>query len=118
MLIRIINGNYGLNNGEYVRAKTPKDPPFSVSDEEAKRLVELGIAEIVEGDIPGADFEEELSDEASSNIPEYDIEMTKSELQAIARDYGVEISDRASKSDIISALDEYFSDIPDLSAEV
>lgn len=115
MKIKIINGNYGYNNGERVRVKTPSDPPFSVSDEEARRLVELGIAEIVEDvlDIPGV--ENEIGETA---IPYYDETMTNAALQAIANENGIEISPRANKSEIIKALDDYFADMPDLSAEV
>lgn len=45
MLIHIINGTYGHYEGEWLKPKTRLDPPFEVSDEEADRLVGLGVAE-------------------------------------------------------------------------
>ena len=45
MLIQIINGTYGLNDDGFIRPKTRQDGPFNVPDAEAKRLVELGVAE-------------------------------------------------------------------------
>lgn len=118
MLIKIICGNFGCNNGECVRVKTPSDPPFSVGDEEARRLVGLGIAEIVgkETVIPSIEEIPDAIDE--SEIPQYDETMTNAALQAIAKEHGVEIPLRATKTEIIKALDDYFADMPDLSAEV
>ena len=45
MLIHIINGTYGFNDDGFIRPKTRQDDPFEVPDAEAKRLVELGVAE-------------------------------------------------------------------------
>ena len=50
-LIKIINGTYGHRPEPYtVEPKTAEDTPFEVSDSEAARLVELGIAAIVFGE--------------------------------------------------------------------
>jgi len=143
MLIRIIRGCYGYNNGSFVRAKTPADPPFEVKDDEAERLISLGIAETADngtdsddnnagivdegGDNDGenagntpdngtdsADKNEETAEE--DDIPEYGENSTNAELQAIAKEYGIEIQPRANKAELIAALDEFFGGAPDLKA--
>lgn len=123
MLIKIAKGNYGYNNGVTVRVKKPSDKPFSVSDEEARRLVALGVAEIVSegGILPASDEGTDIADikedapeiENEFEIPLYNDLLTRAELQAIAKEYGIEISDRATKSEMIKALDDYFADMPD-----
>lgn len=118
MFIKIIRGNYGYNNGEFVRVKTPLDPPFSVSDEEARRLVALGVAEAF-GTPPAAGNNVKgaanAPESGSSDIPPYSDMSTKAELQAIAKEYGVDYSERWNKTELIKVLDDYFSDMPDLS---
>lgn len=47
MLIKIIRGTYGLNSGGNIKPKTCGDLPFHVEPDEAKRLVRLGVAEII-----------------------------------------------------------------------
>lgn len=47
MLIHITNGTYGFNDNGFIRPKTRQDDPFEVPDAEAKRLVELSVAEYV-----------------------------------------------------------------------
>lgn len=120
MYIKMIDGAYGYNNGVTVKPKTPADEPFPVSDEEARRLVALGVAEIVsEGGIlpasdEGTDVTVNVPDiENESEIPQYSDFSTNSELQAIAEEYGIKISARATKSEMIKALDDYFADMPD-----
>ena len=50
-LIKIINGVYGFRPQSYVvELKDALDPPFEVSDEEAARLVDLGVAAIAFGE--------------------------------------------------------------------
>ena len=54
--IRIKSGSYGLSkpNSFGVINKTRTDPPFEIDDAEAKRLVELGVAEYATGEEPTA----------------------------------------------------------------
>ncbi len=122
MYIKMIDGAYGYNNGVTVKPMTPADAPFSVSDEEARRLAALGVAEIVsEGGIlpandDGTNVPVNVSEiEGEPEIPRYSDFSTKSELQAIAKKYGVEVSERATKSEMIKALDDYFADMPEIS---
>lgn len=113
MLIKIIAGNYGYSNGISVRVKTPSDAPFDVDNAEGERLISRGIAVAVKVsdkiDVPDSNN----SDVNSS--PSYDESMPKATLQSIAKEYGVEVSEKASKTEIVAALDDYFSDIPDFS---
>ena len=134
MLIKITKGNYGYNNGRIVRAKTPSDKPFEVDDAEAARLIEeLKIAKAVDklpvdgklsaeektpdtdpndsadGDAVGDDDVDEEND-----APIYSEEMSNAELQAIAKDYGISVPNRANKSELIAALDNFFGSAPTL----
>lgn len=140
MLIKIINGNYGYRVGQLVKVKTKNDPPFDVSEEEAHRLERLGVAEIMEeipeggesgnnegnsGDNGSREAEEnpegsgncDTEENAEDKVPAYGENFTNSELQAIAKEYGIDVSTRAPKAELIKALDEFFSDMPVLEAE-
>lgn len=140
MLIKIINGNYGYRVGQLVKVKTKNDPPFEVSEEEAHRLERLGVAEIIaeipedgesgntegnSGDNGSREAEEnpegngsrDIKENTEYNVPAYDENCTNSKLQAIAKEYGIDVSTRAPKAELIKALDEFFSDMPVLEAE-
>ncbi len=119
--IKIIQGNYGYNNGDSIKVKTPKSEPFNVSDDEAARLVSLGIAEIVgQGsdfipqDLSGEEMsekEDSIVDSGDLEMPEYSEESTNAELQAIAKQYGIEIAPKATKAQLLKALDDYFAGV-------
>ena len=133
MYIKIIKGNYGYNDGRIVRAKSPSDPPFEVPSAEADRLCALGVAQKVT--VNGAPFAENSSyietDAASAgksdddtinedgekdadSVPEYNEDSSNAELQAIAKEYGIAVPNRANKAELISALDERFGSAPTL----
>ncbi|MCM1275465.1 MAG: hypothetical protein NC299_08870 [Lachnospiraceae bacterium] len=127
MLIKIISGNYGHSEGKSVKIKTANDEPFEVSDEEARRLKKLGIADadaIVAGamvlakgsgeDISASDPDDDGDDE---DVPEYSADSTNSELQAIAKNHGIEVPPHANKAQLIAALDEFFYDAPSIGAK-
>lgn len=132
MLIKIIKGNYGYNNGRIVKAKTPSDKPFEVDDAEAARLIEQRIAKAVDNfPVDGTlSAEEETSDNApyfpkadgdavgeddeDYDVPDYNDEMSNADLQSIAKEYGIPIPNRANKSEIITALDHFFGNAPTL----
>ena len=74
--VKIINGIYGYRPDKgYVMPVSPADGPITLSDEEAARLVNLGVAAVVEnGDladtvkaVPGAGCSE---DNANNNSPD------------------------------------------------
>ncbi len=121
MLIRIKNTTFGLVVNGIVKPKTPADPPFDVADELAYRLVREGKAEIV-GDVKGSeecsDDEENAGKEGDEGggfgIPKYGEESSKTDLKAIANEYGIAIAETATKQEIIKALDDFFADaLPD-----
>ncbi len=114
-MIKIVQGIYGYQdkNG-VVRPKTPEDAPFNLTDEQEKRLVDLGVAEYV-GDIHEMPKQpqdvEETTDDVNAEtdmvvLPEYNADMTTKELREIAKAYKIELAARASKKEILAALDE------------
>ena len=111
-MIKIVQGIYGYQdkNG-VVRPKTPEDAPFSLTEAQEKRLVGLGVAEYV-GNVPEhpQDAVELTEDENTETdivvLPEYNADMTTKELREIAKAYKIELAARASKKEILAALDE------------
>jgi len=136
--IKIKRGFYGLHTKFGVQAKGPNDEAFEVDDNEAKRLVDLGIAKYI-GDTTVATGEESADEDNASvnppeieapaeseyegdsvtDIPEYSIDSNASDLRAIAKSVGITFKVGTTKEDMVTALDEYFGvmDAPDLSAE-
>ena len=136
--IKITRGFYGLHTRLGVKTKGPNDEAFEVDDNEAKRLVDLGIAKYI-GDAPVATVKESADEDNASvntpeteapaeseyegdsvtDIPEYSSDSTVAELRAIAKDEGISFKVGMTKSEMIAVLDEHFGvmDAPDLSAE-
>lgn len=121
--VRIIRGAYGYKpKGAFApKAITFADGPIEVSDEEAARLVSLGVAEAVATPAVPADEHNEcsnMSDDESPSTgdcgdaptftahldPEQLSELTVDELKQMAKDMGVTIPARAKKDDIIAAI--------------
>lgn len=127
--IKIIGGRYGhISPSGVYSVKTVDDPPFEVEDSEAERLYKRGIATIIrESNVPlhdmrGPDWETntgELSDDETDSVgfPYYNKDSTNAELQAIAKEYGVELPPRANKAQILEALDDFFGGTPIISAK-
>ena len=120
--IKIINGTYGFRPEPLVvECKTPADPPFYVEDQEAIRLVNLGVAEYVGGvqckaDASGEGDDEQYQGDTGENGGEVgtpklaghlDAEqlegMDYNELKKLAADMGVEPEGKK-KSDYIAAI--------------
>ena len=108
--IKIINGTYGFRPEPLVvECKTPADPPFYVEDQEAIRLVNLGVAEYVGGVQCKADAsgEGDGSQETEKTTGHFDAaELEKwdyNDLKALAADMGVEPEGKK-KSDYIAAI--------------
>ena len=143
-LIKIINGTYGYRpeKSKCVEPKQAGDPPFEVSDEEARRLVALKVAAYVaeiepeeeevdtneatpdgvatsQNDESGGEAGNDPPDgtdgaqEQEGGIPAYGPDMPFAELQEIMADCGLTFRVGMSKKDIIAALDEYFADADD-----
>ena len=135
-LIQIINGTYGFRPSPFVvEPKKASDPPFEVNDEEAERLVNLGVAKVVDEVVPEKETKEdapeadvEAPEEVRGAEPEDEPDVkedqaleskTNDELSSIADGLGIEIPKRAKKADIIAAIrgaEEDDDEMPDLSA--
>lgn len=125
LTVKIKSGAYGLNTGDRVITKDRMSEPFELEDAEAKRLVSLGVAEIItEGVATGGNGEETnppsvnpSNDENGSNgeneggndidghlDAEQLREMTNKELKALAEDMGIDTSKMKVKDDYIQAI--------------
>jgi len=97
--IKIIRGTYGFkqNASASICPKTVNDPPFEVDEKEAERLVELGVAIIVES-------------EDGDDKP-YSKKMKLEELRKVAEDYGVENVEKLTTKDMaIAAIEEVLNE--------
>lgn len=137
--VKIISGYYGLSVHNIMKPKSADDAPFELPDEEAKRIVDLGIAEYVDDTHAAAITEDEkkdlpknnnhssndssadkLSDEDSetAEIPDYNVNMTVTALRAIAKNAGISFRVGTTKEEMVEALDAHYADtMPDLAAE-
>lgn len=99
MLIKIIKGNYGYHNGVSITVKTPADPPFNVSEEEALRLYKLGIAMIFENEGKNGSFVKTPDGVPDvTNIPHADVHKifgNKGESEDIPADDSTDSEDEA-----------------------
>jgi len=115
-VIKIINGVYGMKVGNRVVPVTEKDGPIELAPEKEARLVRKGVAVYV--DLPADDAsplipeetEDKLPDdnaETGKELPEYNEDMTREQLNKIALEYGIEEPQKArNKAELISWLDE------------
>lgn len=106
--IIIINGTYGYRpTGTYVEAKRAGDPPFSIADAEADRLIGMGIARLADPvEAPqAAEAPSTPADTAPASLPEYSDKMKLTELKEIAKAYGVDPSSMKSKKEVIEAIE-------------
>ena len=95
MLIKVTT-NYGHAMQGRVILKTPASEPFSVDDAKGRELIERGIAVEVEDDAElEAAAEEALRLSAK----------TRAELADLAAAHGIKVTSRASKTDILAALE-------------
>lgn len=106
-MIRIINGTYGYRNPQtgVVEAKTAKSKPFTLPEDREDELVAAGVAEYVGEDVSsdGGDASEAPASKANELV--YSDKNTVAELKAIAEKLGIQVAERATKKQIIEALD-------------
>jgi len=92
-MIKIIRGAYGfIDENGAVSPKTAKDDAFSASEDEEARLVNLGVAEYVNGKPrkeakPSEDDIDEIAEDNPDGIPEDnpDEEESKAKKKAAAK---------------------------------
>lgn len=114
-MIKIVKGTYGyLDKNGIVKGKTSKDEPFSLSKEQEKRLVDLGVAvyidekavETVEKYVDGAELDELLeSTPGLEVVPEYNVEMKATELREIAKGLGLTFPVGTTKAEMVAEMD-------------
>jgi len=118
--IIIINGVYGHNpDGVSVEAKKAGDPPFSVSDAEAARLVGMGVAQISEkASVNKPAVQPETQNvEAPESQNDYNA-MKAADLRQLAISHGMSADDvkaLKTKKDVIKALED--ADAADIAVE-
>lgn len=144
-MIKMISGVYGYRDTDgTIKPKTSKDPPFSLPDEEERRLVRLRVAEYSntpgedtpgsgaatpgggvevtgEGDTPtGGDGGAEGL-ESVLEKPAYSANTSFDDLKELLSLCGIKFKVGMSKAGMIAALDEYYGGEdeapPDLSPE-
>lgn len=98
--INIVLGTYGYrkNDTSPVELINSENGPIEVSDEEASRLIKLGIAE--EYKEPAVVEETTTGNLDAESLEEY----TVAELKALAVDLGLEFKSRATKDELIKLI--------------
>ena len=125
LTVKIISGTYGYKVGKRLLPKDRTSEPFELEDAEAKRLVSLGVAEIItEGVATGGNGEETnppsvnpSNDENGSNgenegeneiVGHLDAEQLREmiikDLKALAEDMGIDTSKFKVKEDYVQAI--------------
>ena len=137
--VKIINGIYGYrpNNSPYVVPVSSRDPAISVDDDEALRLVEIGVAVIVDNEAPSAPVATALTGDSDSStidnssddedgesgdpapgeiVNQFDPEELKGwkmdELKKLAADLGVDTTGIKKKDDLIQAIKDVVANMP------
>lgn len=107
-MIKIVKGTYGyLDKNGIVKPKTEKDEPFSLTKEQEKRLVDLGVAVYV--DCEPVETVENTVDEVET--VEYSEKMKASELRKIAKEMGLTFPVGTTKAEMIAAMDEHQAEV-------
>lgn len=104
ILVKIVKGVYGFDTGTTVIGKSANDEPFFLAEDKARRLLELGVAELVcdaaypDSPVYGVDDDEAAETENGEDADEINLddmeelnleEMTLEELKEFAEPYGV-----------------------------
>ncbi len=122
--IKIVSGGYGHTNERgFSVLKTAADPPFDVADEEAERLVELGVARVAEetasedAEVPANDSTQAQPNKQTppdTPTPPRDkplAKMTMKELIAYAGELGITaMKANYTKADLIEAIKAALAD--------
>ena len=112
--IKIIAGSYGYRaeGASSVTLITKQHPPVVVSDEEAERLIALGVAVIVESDLPLVRPAQPPVDPAQPPVdpahPEYSMKNKAYELKALMDEFELPYEEGITKQQMVDALDAYF----------
>lgn len=99
ILVKIVKGVYGFDTGTTVIGKSANDEPFFLDEDKARRLLDLGVAELVcdaeypDSPVYGVGDDETTEGAETENGEELEEiildEMTLEELKEFAEPYGV-----------------------------
>ena len=98
--IKIINGTYGHREGSFVSAITAGMAPIMVPEDEARRLISLGVAQRVSVEEPAT-----MTDEY---FPSYHVGMKVDKLRELLNQCGIAYRVGMSKQGMVEALDAYY----------
>lgn len=101
-MIKMKYGIYGLREGDTVKPMTPDSGPFNVPEAEERRLVDMGVAEVVH---PTATTP--VIKAVQAGPPAYDVTMKFDALKKIALEgYGIDASGAKSKAEVVRMIDD------------
>ena len=117
ILVKIVKGVYGFDTGKTVVGKSPKDAPFLLDEDKARRLIGLGVAEPVCDDTyldshvyaveEDAETDEGVDEIHTEDMEELNLaEMTLEELKEFAEPYGLKYKVGTKKADFIQQIRE------------
>ena len=107
-MIKIINGVYGRRVGGRIIPMTANDGPFELTPEQEERLVKKGVAAYVDKPKVTTESVKEGNPPAGEDdLPDYNEEMTREQLNKIAAAYGIKEPQKAkNKAELIALIDE------------
>ena len=116
MMVKITRGYYGHRNGRIVELKDVNSPAFEVQEEEAKRIIGLGIAK---ADVVYEDEQEHINE--SSNLTGHLTEeqlrdLPYSQLKKLCKEMGVSAAGK--QDELIARLLEVEVEVTDQDEEV
>lgn len=103
----------GVSAATLAKGSPDKEDPFGDPADDIDAPITLSD----DGDSEDEDDETEYDEDdanAEGDIPKYGEDSTNAELQAIAKEYGIEVSPHANKAQLLEALDEFFGGAPEI----
>ncbi len=100
MIIKIISGVFGYNDGKHITPITPQDGPIDVDAKIAKRLVEQGSAEYVKAEAK-KEPEEIPGDDKPVNLNS----LNKGKLLEMCAEAGIEADESMTKAKLIQLIE-------------
>lgn len=116
MMVKITRGYYGHRNGRIVELKDVNSPAFEVQEEEAKRIIGLGIAK---ADVVSEDEKEHINESCNvtGHLTEDQIrELPYSQLKKLCKEMGVSAAGK--QDELIARLMEVEVKVTDQDEEV
>lgn len=100
MIIKIISGVFGYNDGKHITPITPQDGPIDVDAKVAKRLVEQGSAEYVK-----AEAKKEPENTPDDDKPVNLNSLNKAKLLELCEEAGIEADESMTKAKLIQLIE-------------